>query len=93
MYVKSISISSNISSQKVAALSVAFHPNSELKRLFIGGSDGVIRCVQWVCSFYPFDCVFVFYLHEYLTEYRPRDLPDDWRYCDYSPEGKACDGR
>eukprot|EP01035_Chromulina_nebulosa_P035968 gene35968-48385_t len=46
-YLKSISISSSIASQKVAALSVAFHPNSELKRLFIGGSDGAIRCVQW----------------------------------------------
>lgn len=90
LYVKSLNLSSNIASQKVAALSVAFHPNSELKRVFIGGSDGVIRCVQWVSIFCLFKCVFIASLSlNCILDYWTRDIPHDRRYSNFSTERKV----
>lgn len=48
VYVKSIIISGILKAKKVRALSLALHPSKATKKLFVGGSDGVIRCFDWV---------------------------------------------
>jgi len=54
VYVKSIIISGNMKAKKVRALSLALHPSKTHKQLFVGGSDGVIRCFDWSTGYCMF---------------------------------------